>query len=436
MQKTKSKLTVAHWCDHDRQGTSPERPTHGSLFTGVGLIDYGLEMAGFQTAFQVEIDPYATAVLERHWPGVRRFTDVRECNASNLPHVDILSGGFPCVDISVAGNMEGIGTEEDPTDRSGLWFQFLRLSKELRPFWVLAENFDQLMCSADGDSVLMGLEKAGYDCWPLVMAAEDLGAPHKRQRTFILARNRNAVELPAVSASRRDIIEALDAARAEWLRIKQHLGSMGDVSGDPEVAYGEIVRELRDNPKCTARYRCCGNSVVWPIPALIGMALQSLAERPVEGLGERLREHLASYCLGLPGALSAGWTSRTTPGGWPYHELQTKWEETPLALDANHMPMTRVAGTPSALMPLVKEWRPGGIPNERPGFFQTEKGRWRKVTNSKKHGSANWHQELACRALTQNPALRPTPALCERFMGIPGGWTAAGGSFLSGSRAK
>jgi DNA (cytosine-5)-methyltransferase 1 len=92
-------------------------------------------MAGFKTAFQVEKDSYAGVVLEKRWPDVARHTDVRQCNASNLPHIDILSGGFPCQQISIAGRQEGIGTEEDPTDRSGLWFQFLRLISELRPYW-------------------------------------------------------------------------------------------------------------------------------------------------------------------------------------------------------------------------------------------------------------------------------------------------------------
>lgn len=114
----------------------------------------------------------------------------------DLPAVDLLSGGFSCQQIGSAGKREGIGTEDDPTDRSGLWFQFLRLIGELRPFWVIVENVDRLLRTRDGDTVLDGLDRAQYDSWPLVMAAVDLGASHCRRRAFILARDRNPVELP------------------------------------------------------------------------------------------------------------------------------------------------------------------------------------------------------------------------------------------------
>lgn len=239
--RAKRKSAGAFRCDNDRRGRFPDRPTHGSFFSGIGMLDFGLEMAGFRTTFQVEVNPCATAVLEKRWPGVRRSTDVRQCNNGNLPRVHILSGGFPCQQISIAGRQEGIGTEEDPTDRSGLWFQFLRLIKELRPFWALIKNVDPLLRTSDGDTVLDGLDRAQYDSWPLVMAAEDLGAPHQRKRTFILARYRNAVELPPVAESRHNVIGALDAARAEWLRIKQELRQVRQPPANPEAAYAKIV---------------------------------------------------------------------------------------------------------------------------------------------------------------------------------------------------
>jgi DNA-cytosine methyltransferase len=159
---------------------------HGSLFTGVGGVDLGLEWAGFETAWQVEIDPFARRVLEKRWSDVPKFTDVRECGKHNLEPVNIISGGFPCVGISVAGKRRGLGTAGSPTQRSGLWFEYRRIIGELRPRWVLIENVSRLLETADAGTVLDGLEETGYSWWSRLIDAGALGAPHKRERTFIL----------------------------------------------------------------------------------------------------------------------------------------------------------------------------------------------------------------------------------------------------------
>ena len=103
--------------------------TVGSLFAGIGGIDLAFEAAGFRIAWQVEIDDFCTDILSKRWPDVPRYRDVRECGAHNLARCDVLTGGFPCQDISVAGQGAGIlaGT------RSGLWFEFARIIGELRP---------------------------------------------------------------------------------------------------------------------------------------------------------------------------------------------------------------------------------------------------------------------------------------------------------------
>ena len=90
--------------------------TVGSLFAGIGGMDLGFERAGFEIVWQVEIDPFARAVLAKHWPHVTRHEDVRACGAHNLTRVDVLCGGFPCQDISIAGSGAGLDGA-----RSGLW---------------------------------------------------------------------------------------------------------------------------------------------------------------------------------------------------------------------------------------------------------------------------------------------------------------------------
>jgi len=111
--------------------------TIGSLFAGIGGLELGLEWTGgFETIWQIEIDDYAAKVLEKHWPKVRRYRDIRECGKHNLAPVDVICGGFPCQDISIAGQRKGIIDGE----RSGLWSEFKRLICELRPRYALIEN--------------------------------------------------------------------------------------------------------------------------------------------------------------------------------------------------------------------------------------------------------------------------------------------------------
>ena len=190
-------------------------PTFGSLFAGIGGIDLGLERAGWEARWQVEIDDFAASVLARHWPDVPRHRDVREVGKHNLEPVDLIAGGFPCQDISVAGKGAGLDGE-----RSGLWFEHLRIVQELRPTWVLAENVPALR-TRGADTVLDGLAAAGYSCWPLVVGARHVGAPHRRDRVWIVAHaSRDESERRRGS---RDVARApgapeADAAERERLR--------------------------------------------------------------------------------------------------------------------------------------------------------------------------------------------------------------------------
>jgi DNA (cytosine-5)-methyltransferase 1 len=155
--------------------------TFGSLFAGIGGIDLGLERSGMRCSWQVEIDGYATRVLEKHWPDVPKFRDVRSVGAHNLASVDLIAGGFPCQDISNAGKQAGIDGA-----RSGLWSEYKRIVRELRPRYVLVENVAALLVRGMG-TVLGNLAALGYDCeWQCIPAAA-VGAPHRRDRVFIVA---------------------------------------------------------------------------------------------------------------------------------------------------------------------------------------------------------------------------------------------------------
>lgn len=154
-----------------------------SLFSGIGGIDIAAHAAGFRTACFVERDRFCRAVLAHHWPGVPQFDDVvtfGDRHAAEFVGADLLHGGFPCQDISAAGLGAGLSGA-----RSGLWFAMLDCIGAVRPRFVLAENVGALR-SRGIDTVLGGLESAGYAANALVVAADDMGAPHRRERVFIV----------------------------------------------------------------------------------------------------------------------------------------------------------------------------------------------------------------------------------------------------------
>lgn len=162
--------------------------TFGSLFAGIGGMDLGLERAGMKCVWQVEIDDYARRVLAKHWPDVPRYRDVRFFlggkrwrQARAAWQADLICGGFPCQDISNAGRREGISGR-----RSGLWSEFARVVRLLRPRYVLVENVAALL-GRGMERVVGDLALCGYDAeWDCIPCAA-LGAVHIRNRVFLLA---------------------------------------------------------------------------------------------------------------------------------------------------------------------------------------------------------------------------------------------------------
>ena len=157
----------------------------GELFAGIGGIGLGFERAGFQVGWQVEKDEYANRVLRKHWPNVRRWGDVRTFPPEPVDdwRVDVIAGGFPCQDISNAGQRAGIDGE-----RSGLWGEFARIVGVLRPRYVVVENVAALLVRGMG-RVCGDLAACGYDAeWRIVPAGGPggVGAPHRRERVFVV----------------------------------------------------------------------------------------------------------------------------------------------------------------------------------------------------------------------------------------------------------
>ena len=155
----------------------------GSLFSGIGGFELGLERAipGLETVWQVEQVEFCQKVLKKHWPNAKIYDDVRNINKNNVEPIDILCGGFPCQDISLAGKGEGINGK-----KSGLWWEMHRIISELRPRIAIMENVPAITFRGL-DTVLGSLSEIGYDAeWTIISAAQ-FGAPHVRKRWFCVA---------------------------------------------------------------------------------------------------------------------------------------------------------------------------------------------------------------------------------------------------------
>lgn len=190
--------------------------THLSLFSGIGGLDLAAEMAGFRTVGQCEWADYPTKVLEKHWPDVPRWRDIRTLTGGSffertgLQTVDVVSGGFPCQPFSCAGKRRG--TEDDRY----LWPEMLRVISELRPTWVVGENVAGIINMAL-DTALADLEGEGYATGTLVLPACGVDAPHRRYRVAIVGyAQHDGLSAPAqpggAAATGGDLVQRPEAA--------------------------------------------------------------------------------------------------------------------------------------------------------------------------------------------------------------------------------
>lgn len=161
------------------------RYTAASFFSGIGGLDLAFVASGFDIVFHCEIDDYCRRVLKKHnyyWMNARTRKDITRVKKTEVGNVDVMFGGFPCTDISVAGKQAGVtqGT------RSGLWFELLRLISDIRPRIVVLENVANI-ATTGGAIVTASLANAGYDAQWTLIRASDVGAPHQRERWFCIA---------------------------------------------------------------------------------------------------------------------------------------------------------------------------------------------------------------------------------------------------------
>jgi DNA (cytosine-5)-methyltransferase 1 len=244
--------------------------TFGSLFAGIGGFDLGLERAGMECRWQVEIDPYCQRVLAKHWPNVPRWNDVRTWPQPSTERVDVICGGFPCQDISTANpKREGL-----TGSRSGLWSEFRRVIEIMEPRVVIVENVPNL--SVLGlDQVLGDFANLGFDAEWATLQASAFGAPQPRRRMFIIAhpmRERWPVLL-------RDVTGARDKADAwgEWKSYSP--ASSSDVLQAVEQSVGQpsVLGSSDGITSAVDRLRVTGNAVVPTVAEYIGRRILEAA---------------------------------------------------------------------------------------------------------------------------------------------------------------
>jgi DNA (cytosine-5)-methyltransferase 1 len=212
--------------------------THFSLFSGIGGIDLASEWAGFRTVGQCEFADYPTKVLEKHWPDVPRWRDVRDVTAESvrdrgIREITLISGGFPCQPFSVAGKQKGKG------DDRYLWPEMLRVIRELAPRWVVGENVPGILRIA-ADDVCKDLEREGYEVGIFDFEAASVGAKHRRERIFFVGYSKYH-GLPTPTFSRSYIENAGTSKKRQEQTVK--FKGTSEPGSNENVAHAESQQD-------------------------------------------------------------------------------------------------------------------------------------------------------------------------------------------------
>jgi len=249
-----------------------------SLFSGGGLGDYGLTLAGMEIVGQVEWDKYCQKILKLRWPEVPKWGDVRNVRGeevvSRCGTIDLISGGFPCQPFSCAGKQKG------KDDERNMWPEMHRIISEVKPAWVLAENVRGIV-KPYLDTVLSDLEGLGYACLPLLIPACALGAPHKRERLWILG---NA-KLHGSSSS------GIEGAMHEPQKPSESIpcgesSRTSCLSGDVAHAKCNGLQRIWENWEVKRPSGLCGGTRRDEKENLCNSTSEGLQNRPAETLGE------------------------------------------------------------------------------------------------------------------------------------------------------
>ena len=295
--------------------------TVGSLFSGIGGIDLGLERAGMTVKWQSEIDPFACKVLKKHWPNIPNLGNIKTVDWSNVEPVDLIAGGYPCQPFSTAGKRQG---ENDPRH---LWPYFRDAISAIRPRFALLENVRGHL-TMGGTTVIGDLAQIGYDCEWQVVSAASVGALHRRDRIIIVAYPNDSGN--GTPESR------IDVDRSQKSKERQHAQSkpcrqsknVADADGRRQQECDQAIGEFQ----------------------FVNQVSESLADTDSKQLGQ----YGSQVNVGL---VSRIWRNNTT--GQATNDFGQWWEVEPdVGRVANGVPsrVDRLRGLGNAVVPQVAEY--------------------------------------------------------------------------------
>ena len=400
-----------------------------SLFSGVGCLDLALENAGMTCVAQVEIDPQARGVLSRHWPDVPRYEDVREFGRKVFDDsVDLIAGGFPCQDVSISGKRAGLAGE-----RSGLWWQFRRIVRELKPRWVVVENVPGLLSSNAGRDfavIVRGLVKCGYRVAWRVLDAQYFGVAQRRRRVFIVASLGDG-RCAEVLFERERLPGNPQARRKTWEEVAGTLG-VGSATGgrrstDLDGAGAYIVGALT-NRQPTSDASCANQGHIIGVP---DPAYALSGEGGKFGSGREAQDtfvfelRIARNGRGAPSDLVPPLKAQSSKPNASDSAALVAFSSKDYGNDATDdlaPPLRSMGGyksNPSGNGNVASafDWQAGGSQNDtsfrgKARSYVVRKGEYAQMRTNARDA-----------VLVTAGVRRLTPVECERLQGLPDGWT-------------
>jgi DNA (cytosine-5)-methyltransferase 1 len=235
--------------------------THLDLFSGIGGFALAAKWNGYRTVGFCDNEPYAQAVLKKHWPEVPCHKDIREVRGELYAGVTLLTGGFPCQPFSVAGKQRG------KDDNRYLWPEMLRVIQEAKPTWIIGENVAGIVNLAL-DQVCADLEGQGYEVEPIIVPACAVDAPHRRDRVWILANSVNK------GLQRTELCEALGKSAGASRSASECFGIEGSC-WPTEPNLGRVAHGI---PNRTHRLKGLGNAIVPQVASEIIRCINKIME--------------------------------------------------------------------------------------------------------------------------------------------------------------
>lgn len=365
-------------------------PTFGSVFTGIGGFDLGIERAGWKAVWQIENDRYCNRIMKGMFPDVPKHGDIRTVDTDRLGRVELICGGFPCQDVSVAGKRKGLAG-----DQSGLFFDFMRVVADVLPRWVLIENVPGLLSSnvgRDMGTVLGTLGKFGYWWAYRCLDSQYFGVPQRRRRIYIVG-HLGAPCSPEILFEPQSVYGHLETGGTTGKEVAKSLRRRFD-SGSEESR--DTLIQAKEMPKVSHPLIASGNNS-------FDDSLETYVIQDDPAFAFSAGNSAESYGLGLDEGITPPLRS-VNNGSTQGPTIAFNCQQTPISDDVPHSLATRY--DQAVMIPDLRrhDERHRGLIREKPSL-------------NTDNNDLLFHQSVVRRL---------TPRECERLQGFPDDWTKGG----------